>query len=244
MRHYGSHNLPQPPTSSGRVLRIELPMPNSEQEKRDMSEAYLDPYWQGRLLLASIEEVVRTCQWAVQQRLKQRIQADQELPERRRLTKRVAELLYLLATLRQAKREADLLWIDREVVRIREERLQAEEEAREQEQRESAEQQARYAEWMRQQKEWKREREQREREQQEWWEEYQRMLRNLFVSPVDHHYRTLGLEPNAPKEAIKKAYKAQMLRCHPDVASQHGLDPQQAHTLACKVNDAYHTLIA
>jgi hypothetical protein len=93
MRHYGSHNLTQPPSSSGRVLRIQLPKPHNFTEKVAMAETYLSLYWQGRLLLEPVEETVRTCQLVVHQRLMDRIQKDREVPIRRRLTREVAIFL-------------------------------------------------------------------------------------------------------------------------------------------------------
>ena len=39
-RSYGSHNLPSPPTSTGRLLRIEIPAPKNDLEMVQMAETY------------------------------------------------------------------------------------------------------------------------------------------------------------------------------------------------------------
>jgi len=266
MRHYGSQNLTQPPSSSGRVFRIKLPKPRNFAEKVEVAETYLSHYWQGRLMLEPIEEVVRTCQLMVHQRLLSRIQADREVPERRRLIKQVAALLAwgvddlrFRKQIREFLRRRDLRWIDLEVVRLRGLREQTErdeaervrlaeiERVRAEQERvrlEREEFNRRQAEKTRAQKE--AEQRQREREaeaQRKQWEDFTRMLFGEPPKDLTPHYRTLGISPGAPKDQVKSAYRKLAMQTHPDQCAFTGLDVATANERFRAVNEAYRALI-
>lgn len=234
MRHFGSQNLKTPPTSSGRVLRIQLPKPRNFDEKVAMAEIYLSPYWQGRLRLEPVEEVVRTCQHFVHQRLLSRIQADREYlsriakeAERQRLIVLVKRMLAEKAERerqRWLQRQEDLRWIEEEVARLRQERAN----------RERAEQRRREEEERR-----KREDEERQRQRQQRW-------RFCFVQfdDLSRHYRTLGIPEGSSRDEVKRAYHRLALLTHPDQCASHGLDVATANERFRAVNEAYQALTA
>ncbi len=59
----------------------------------------------------------------------------------------------------------------------------------------------------------------------------------------DRYFRTLGLEPGASKEEIKKAYKTLAKRFHPDVVNTLGESFRKANEQKMKdLTEAYHAL--
>jgi len=52
------------------------------------------------------------------------------------------------------------------------------------------------------------------------------------------HYRTLGLAPDAPPEAVRRAYRRLAQRCHPD--KMQGASSAQANM--ARINEAYAVL--
>ena len=53
------------------------------------------------------------------------------------------------------------------------------------------------------------------------------------------YYSILGVAPDAGKEAIRAAYKAKMMKYHPD---KHRSDPAQAEAISKSVNEAFAVL--
>jgi DnaJ-class molecular chaperone len=50
------------------------------------------------------------------------------------------------------------------------------------------------------------------------------------------------VDRNATVQDIKRRYREQIIRCHPDVASRHGLSVEQATEITRRVNWAYSVL--
>ena len=60
----------------------------------------------------------------------------------------------------------------------------------------------------------------------------------MGTSAEPSHYRTLGLAPQAPSDAVRRAYRRQAQRCHPDKAPG---DPRAMERMA-RINEAYAVL--
>jgi DnaJ-class molecular chaperone len=56
---------------------------------------------------------------------------------------------------------------------------------------------------------------------------------------VDNFYTTLGIDENASKEEIKKAYRGLQMKYHPD---KNPTNQQEAINMTQKLNEAYETL--
>ena len=60
----------------------------------------------------------------------------------------------------------------------------------------------------------------------------------MGASAEHSHYKTLGLAPQAEPEAVRRAYRRQAQRCHPDKAPG---DARAEARMAC-INEAYAVL--
>ncbi len=65
-------------------------------------------------------------------------------------------------------------------------------------------------------------------------------IRAMFVSQTDASYKILEIEPTAPDEEVKKAYRRMAMKYHPDKVSHLGEDFKKvAHEKFRKVQEAY-----
>lgn len=85
---------------------------------------------------------------------------------------------------------------------------------------------------------------QQQQEQQRRWQEQhqqQQMFDNSRKSGVDY-YKVLGVPRNADDKEIRKAYRAQTLKYHPDKYKGNDMTPEQIERKMQEINEAYETL--
>jgi DnaJ like chaperone protein len=68
-------------------------------------------------------------------------------------------------------------------------------------------------------------------------------IKSMFIEETDYAYKILEVDPSAPNEEIKKAYRKMANKYHPDKVSHLGEDFQQAANQKFqKVNEAYEKI--
>ncbi|CCE86702.1 Piso0_005207 [Millerozyma farinosa CBS 7064] len=85
---------------------------------------------------------------------------------------------------------------------------------------------------------------QQQQEQQRRWQEQhqqQQMFDNSRKSGMDY-YKVLGVPRNADDKEIRKAYRAQTLKYHPDKYKGNDMTPEQIERKMQEINEAYETL--
>ncbi|CCE85595.1 Piso0_005207 [Millerozyma farinosa CBS 7064] len=85
---------------------------------------------------------------------------------------------------------------------------------------------------------------QQQQEQQRRWQEQhqqQQMFDNSRKSGMDY-YKVLGVPRNADDKEIRKAYRAQTLKYHPDKYKGNDMTPDQIEKKMQEINEAYETL--
>lgn len=199
-RHcYGARNLPYPPTSSGRLLAIQVPKPKTWKDLKGMVKTYL-PDWncyqliEGGFCICAPQPVGYTVLRTFEELIEQVHTAMKEAVTRG-LAIRVKKEVEQNPSSPNWKKQQDSELEERERRRRETEgsRIRAEHEAQ------------------------RRSREGQQGRQSRFWER-----------PCYSPWQVLGVAPYAPMEAIKRAYRDLAKECHPDLCAQNGLDIRTA----------------